>query len=380
MLDSLALQVSLDTTVIAAIIVAFLISTIFFAIQRRTISSIKSTLSTIQIDPKIKYDVERIQTDLTNVSNNLVNLRTTIPHTNEINVMQENVSKLCNDFSTLQTNLEQQMSTFRYTTTEDLNNTKDQMIKNAAKEITEFADNHIKETSVSREEFENLKQRLDKLSGGDESTERISMLSLLFDSSQIRVINWQCDLFKLLRGGLSPEAEEDHMVSKGIPMTNGIKFLKKLNEFGVVELKQVQAYYLDPEYEWIYSYIENPDWLQKRLEDKIKKERDYQSYIQNNLKLIEEGLLLEEAEYQLATGKIDFICRDKAGNAVGLELKYPGAATSVIGQLMRYKKDYEQKTGNFNTRFILVAPKIPDNLQKLLINDGWEFREIDFKN
>ncbi len=372
------LQVSTGSAVVAAIFVAVIISAIFFAIQRKSISSIKNQITALH-DPKIKYDVERIQNDLNSFSNNLTNLKTSIPHTSEVSTMQENVTKLCNDFTDLKTTLDSQMNLFRLNTTEDLNKTKEQMIKNAAVEITELAGNHIKENSVDRDEFNNLKQRIEKLVGSDESSERIDILASLFDSLQIKVLNWQCGLFKLLRGGLAPEAEEDHMVAKGIPLTPGIKFLKKLDEQGIADLKQVNAYYLNPEYEWIYSYIDNPDWLQKRLEDKVKKEKDYQQYIQNHLSKIEDGLLLEEAEYQLATGKIDFICRDKDGNAVGLELKYPVATTTVKRQLAGYKTDYQQKTGSTNARFILVAPKIPDKLKSLLTEDGLEYFEIDFE-
>lgn len=133
-----------------------------------------------------------------------------------------------------------------------------------------------------------------------------------------------------------------------------------------------------PEFEWILSYIDNPDWLQKRLEGTIKKEREYQKFIRDNLNLVEEGLLLEQEQYELDTGKIDFICRDSDGRAVGLELKYPSAATTVKRQLQGYKNDYEQKTGRNNARFILVSPKIPENLKLLLVRDGLEYKEVNF--
>ena len=372
-MESIFLQTT-GTAVIAAIFVAIIISGIFFVIQKK---SIKNQIATLH-DPKIKYDVERIQKDLGSFSDNLTNLRTSIPHTTEVSSMQENVTKLCNDFGELKNTLDSQMDMFRLNTTEDLTKTKEEMLKNAAEEITEFAGNHIKENSVDREEFNNLKQRIEKLVGTDESAERVDILATLFDSLQIKVLNWQCGMFKLLRGGLAPEAEEDHMIAKGIPISPGIKFLKKLDEQGITDSKKVNAYYLNPEYESIYSYIDNPDWLQKRLEDKIKKEKDYQQFIKNNLNLIEEGLLLEESEYQLDTGKIDFVCRDTTGKMVGLELKYPNAATTVNRQLLGYKADYERKTGNTNTRFMIIAPKLSESLKDLLTKEELEFREISF--
>ena len=375
--DNIFLQTSIGTEIIAAIFVAIIISVIFFAIQKRSISSIKNQIAVLD-DPKIKYDVERIQKDMGSFSENLTNLKLSIPHTNEVSNMQENVTKLCNDFSELKTTIDSQMDLFRLNTTEDLTKTKEEMLKNATLEITEFAGNHIKENSVDKEEFDNLKQRIEKLVGTDESSERVDILATLFDSLQIKVLNWQCGLFKLLRGGLSPESEEDHMIARGIPMTPGIKFLKKLEEQGIADSKKVNAYYLNPDYEWIYSYIDNPDWLQKRLVDKVKKEKDYQQFIKNNLGQIEDGLLLEESEYQLATGKIDFICRDTTGKVVGLELKYPAASTTVNRQLLGYKADYERKTGNKNTRFMIIAPKLPEKLKDLLTEEGLEFREINF--
>jgi hypothetical protein len=380
LIGSIFLQTSEGIAVFAAIIIAIIVSSIFFAIQRRSVSSIKQKLNNLQtIDPKIQYDVDRIQNDLQNVSTNLNNLRTTIPHTNEVAQMQENVTKLCADFTTLKTTIEDQINVFRHNTTEDLNNTKEQMIKTASDKISEFATNHIIENSVTREEFDGLKLRIEKLVGADEATERMNILSSIFESVQIKVLNWQCALIKSLRGGLAPEAEEEALVSAGIPLSSYEKFLKKLIENGIVQSRRVEAYYLNPDFEWIYSYIDNPDWLRGRLENTIKKERDYQQFVQNNLHLIEDGLLLEESEYQLATGKIDFICRDKSGRAVGLELKYPYAITEVKGQLLRYRVDYEKKTGMNNSRFILVSPKISDKLKEILEVDNFEHKEIPFQ-
>ena len=58
-MESIFLQTT-GTAVIAAIFVAIIISGIFFVIQKK---SIKNQIATLH-DPKIKYDVERIQKDL----------------------------------------------------------------------------------------------------------------------------------------------------------------------------------------------------------------------------------------------------------------------------------------------------------------------------
>lgn len=377
MLNHLFLQIEV-TSVVSAIIVAIIIGIIFFVIQRKSISSIKEKITTLALDPKIQYDVSRIQTDLQVVSLDLTKLKVELPHTNEVTVLQENVKRICDDFTTLKITLDEEINKFRLGTTEDLNKTREQMITTATEKVVEFANSHMTQNSVTREEFENLRQHIEKMLGSDEIAERMEILSSIFDSSQIRTLNWQCKLIKLLRGGLAPDAEEDQLVAEGIPKSSYEKFLKKLAEIGIAESKKVNMYNVMPDFEWIFSYTDNPDWLQKRLEGGIKKESEYQKYIRDNLNLIEEGLLLEQEQYELATGKIDFICRDSSGKAVGLELKYPASATTVKRQIQGYKNDYEQKNGRTDSRFILVSPKIPENLKLLLVQDGLEYREIDF--
>jgi hypothetical protein len=301
-----------------------------------------------------------------------------LPHTNEVTALQENVKQICADFTVLKTTIDEEINKFRLGTTEDLNNTKKQMISTATEKVVEIATNHITQNTITREEFDNLKQRMEKMLGSDEISERMDVLLSIFDSSQIKTLNWQCKLIKLLRGGFAPDAEEDQLVAEGIPKTSYEKFLKKLADLGIIESKKINAHYLLPNFEWIFSYTDNPDWLQKRLEGTVKKENEYQKFIRDNLNQIEEGLLLEQEQYELATGKIDFICRDGNGKAVGLELKYPSAATAVKRQIQGYRTDYEQKTGRSDSRFIIVSPKIPENLKQLLEQDGFEFREIKF--
>ncbi len=380
LIQDIFLQAELVSAVILAIIIAIITSAIFYGASQRSISAINKRLQPLSnLDPKIQYDVSRIETDLKTAYEDLTSLKTNLPHTNEVTSLQENIQKLCLDFTNLKENIDEQMNKFKLGTTEDLHKTKDEMIKNATQTVTEHASNLLLENSVSREEFENLKERIEKMLGVDEVAERMEVLQSLFDSSQIKTLNWQCKLIKLLNGGLAPDAEEDLIISEGIPKSSCEKFLKKLTDSGITEIKKISAFYLLPDYEWIYGYVGNPDWLQKRLDGTIKKESEYQEYIKNNLHFIEDGLLLEKSEYELATGKIDFICRDKNGLAVGLELKYPSATTSVKRQILGYKNDYEQKSGRVDSRFIVIAPKIPEKLKELLDIDGVEYREIDFQ-
>ena len=377
-LYEMALQAEAGGAVLAAVIAAVIISAVFYAVQRRGISEMRRSLQPLQgLDPKIQYDVSRIDTELRTASEALGALRTELPHTTEVEAVQQNIQRLCTDFTELRTNLEGQMDKFKLVTTEDLHRTKDEMIKDATRKITEQATGHLVANSVSKEEFESLSDRVKKMIGTDGVAERMAVLAPLFDSSQIKTLNWQCKLIKLLKGGLAPDAEEDLIVSEGIPKSSYDKFLRRLADAGMVEEKQIAAFYLAPDKEWIYSYVDNPDWLQRRIEKTVKNESDYKRYIKDNLHLVEEGLLFEESEYRLATGKIDIVCRDTAGKTVGIELKYPAAQTGVKRQIAGYKKDHEEKTGRTDSRFFVVAPSIPDGLKELLAHDGFEYREIE---
>ena len=271
---------------------------------------------------------------------------------------------------------------------EDLHKSIDDLKKNVEQKIMNDTADYLNEKSISRSEFELYEKRLSKLAGPNEIIERIRVLSTLFDPSTTRVLTWQCKLIKMLVDGVAPDVYEKQMALENIPQKKCDEFLKKLVEEQVVRKADIPAYYLSNKFDWIHSYIDNPDWLQHRLNnidwlenksDNIKKkEKEYQEYIRNNLYLVEEGLLLEKSEYKLETGPIDFMCKDKDGVAVGLELKYPVAQTPDKRQIAGYRNDYEKKTGGNHHRFILVAPKIPDKLKTLLEDDGFEYREIAF--
>lgn len=358
MIENYSLQTESGASVFVAIIVAIVVCVIFYIAQKRSISKMRENLGLMSSD--------------------ISGMKTSLPHYNEVTYLHENVKKLCDDFVVFRSSVEEQMNKFNATATEDLNKTKELMIKTAKEEVVKAANDHLSQNSVSKEEFEKLRERIEGMIGIDEVAERMDVLSNIFETSKISTLNWQCKLIRLLNGGLAPEAEEDQLLYAGIPLTSYKKFLDKLLENGLVEERQVAGYYLLSEYEWIYSYVEKPDWLMNRLENTIKKEREYHEFIRNNLHLIEEGLILEQEEYDLATGNIDFICRSTSGQAVGLELKYPAATTAVKRQIQGYKNDYEQKIGRNNSRFVVVAPKIPEHLKLLLVQDGLEYKEVFF--
>jgi cell fate (sporulation/competence/biofilm development) regulator YlbF (YheA/YmcA/DUF963 family) len=342
-----------------AVIIAVLICVIFYMTQKRHIS-------------KIKENLNQMVTDVNAV-------KSSMPHYNEVSNLEQNVKTLNEEFANLKNSVTNQMNNSQTKATEYLNETRKLMVELAKEEVVKAANEHLIQNSVSKEEFEKLRERIEGMIGVDEVAERMDVLSSIFDTSKISTLNWQCKLVKLLNGGLAPEAEEDQLTAEGIPLSTYKKFLDKLLENGLIEERQISGYYLLPDFEWIYSYVEKPDWLMKRLENRTKKEREYHEFIRSNLNLIEDGLMLEQDEYIITSGNvIDFICRSKTGQALGIELKYPAATNAVKRQIQGYKREYEQNTGSNSARFMVVAPKIPENLKLELVDDGIEYREINF--
>lgn len=391
MLGYLALQAEAGAAVLAAVVVAVIIGAIFYGLQRRSVSEIRKSLQPLRsIDPNIQQDVSRIGDQLRATCEDLKSLEKDHPSTNEVAMMHQNVQNLCADFADLKRRMDGEMGELkqgtaddmhrlRRGTAEDLERMRNDVMSRADAAVIEKAGAVLSERSVSREEFDALKGRVAKMVGSDMVADRLAELTSLFDSKQIKTLNWQCRLIKLLNGGLAPDAEEDRIVSEGIPLSSYNKFLKRLEASGVAEQKSVSAFYMSAEYEWLYGYVENPDQLQKLLEGTVRKEKEYQRYVRDNLELVERGLLLESPEYELATGKIDLLCRDGSGKAVGLELKYPEASAAAKRQIAGYRSDYEKKAGAQGARFFVVAPKIPDKLKEMLREDGLEYREIPFE-
>ena len=267
------------------------------------------------------------------------------------------------------------------TVTDESRQMVDKMVTDAEQSVREEAMTFLSKNSVKREEFERLAERVESELGADELAERFGILSKIFDSVQIKTLNWQCGLIRLLRGGLAPGAEEDTMVAAGIPKSAYGKFLKRLISAGVVSEKSIQAFYMESEFEWIYGYVDNPDFLRSRLanQERIKGlEKDYHEYIKKNPQLIEKGLRVQESQYWLDTGPIDLLCRDSENRPVGVELKYPSATTAVVRQIGGYKMDFKRKTNVGNARFMVVSPSIPKKVEGLLDDYDVEYREVAF--
>lgn len=326
--------------------------------------------------PAHGHDIARIDEDMRAVRDRIETISAAIPHTAEVDAVKKGMEELRSEFDAMSDNVKSNMESFRRSTAEDIDKSRRDMGKAAEAELVEKAAAILKKNGVPRAEFDALRERFDRVHGADESEERMAVLSRLFESDRLKVLNWQCKLIRLLKGGLAPDAEQDLIVSEGIPESAFKKFLKRLVDRGIAESRSVRAYYLEDEYEWIYTYTDRPDWLHRRLQGAVKRESDYGRYIGKNAGLIEDGLIVEATEYQLDTGRLDLVCRDAVGRAVGIELKYPAASVPDKRQVASYRDDYRRRSGMAESRFMLVAPRIPDELKRQLERDGIEYKEV----
>lgn len=104
-------------------------------------------------------------------------------------------------------------------------------------------------------------------------------------------------------------------------------------------------------------------------------EEDMRTMIMESPELIEKGLRPTSKEYQVSTGFIDILGKDKNGNLVVLELKSRRAGVNAVKQLKRYIDDFADHK-EF-VRGILVAPSITEEAQILLEEYQMEFKALE---
>jgi len=264
----------------------------------------------------------------------------------------------------------------RRLSSEEIDKVRVDIVQLAQQRSVDAALNHIKEIAVTKDEFDRLRHMVSKLGGKEEEIERIELLARILDTTDIKALTWQCKLIHLLEGGLTPETEEDDMLASGIPLTAGEKFLKSLEEPQIAIAKKAPAYWLNDKYMWLLAYTSEPQWLKERLEDLVTKESDYQKYVRSNIGRIEPGLVVNREQYEVPSGKIDIYCVDLKGQEVCVELKYPLATGSVVGQLLKYREDIKARTGGKVPRCFLVCPTIPDKVKENLQRNSMEWREL----
>ena len=344
MISTLYLQAEIGAAIVAAFFVAIIISIIFYVIQRRSIKD---------------QTIEKLTGKIFQ----------SVPHREEITNLQESLAQFKEE-------MDEKMEKGEKQNVEIIEALKKQTESDIKSDVTEFAKQQITENTVGREEFDQLEQKINNYLGSEENVEKIKILEKIFDSDKLKTLNWQCDLINLLKQGIAPEIQGELLRSKGIPSSAFGKFLSKLASMNFITSQNVDSYHLDEDSWWVLDYTKNPHDLKNMIESLVIKEKQYQEYVQKNLEIIEEGLRLIQAEYRLPSGPIDFLCIDKEGVKVGLELKYPQATKKDCRQLDGYKKEYLAESPSEKFRGILVSPVLSDTTKNLLKKYGLEWREL----
>ena len=104
-------------------------------------------------------------------------------------------------------------------------------------------------------------------------------------------------------------------------------------------------------------------------------EEDMRTQIMESPELIEKGFRPTSKEYQVSTGFVDILGKDKNGNLAVLELKSRRAGVNAVKQLKRYMDDFADHK-EF-VRGILVAPSITEEAQALLEGYQMEFKVLE---
>jgi hypothetical protein len=111
-------------------------------------------------------------------------------------------------------------------------------------------------------------------------------------------------------------------------------------------------------------------------------ETDYVGKIMEDPELIEEGFRIFKKEKKTASGSIDIYGIDTEGIPVIVEVKRSPVSPVAVTQLEAYVSDLKRKNRNARVRGILVAPRIPEMVKNLLVEKGFEYREVgwEFEN
>ena len=104
-------------------------------------------------------------------------------------------------------------------------------------------------------------------------------------------------------------------------------------------------------------------------------EEDLRTMIMESPELIEKGFRPTSKEYQVSTGFIDILGKDKNGSLMILELKSRQAGVNAVKQLKKYFEDFADHK-DF-VRGILVAPSVTEDAQELLEKYQLEFKALE---
>ena len=136
------------------------------------------------------------------------------------------------------------------------------------------------------------------------------------------------------------------------------------------------------------SFIQNIQTNDIDFGISISIEKDLQRFLSHNLDSIEKGLHSYKGgtEYQVSTGRIDILCKDKNDKFVVIELKAGKANLEVFAQIMSYIAALKSDVAKDNdVRGIIIAREFDDrliitakisNISLLTYNVKFDFKEI----
>ena len=358
MLDTGFFQI--DELILLPIIFSVLISTIFFIIVN------KSLKNKIKLKDSIQYDITQMQSKLDKITGSIDFLKS-----DEIVSIKESMK-------TLETNITDANDLKNLTNYDNLEKMINTRLKDLPEEIEKITDDKISKDVVVKDEFNELKNRVTKLLGNDDNEGKILDLFDIIDSDNLKTIQWKCELLNFLKDGYVPEIHSN-VIKGNVSQSSTDKFIKLLQEKNIIVSDEIERYLINDDEYWMFDYTKNPSQLKGQFEKLKIKEKEYQKFISKNVDLVEPGLKVVEREYMLSTGPIDFLCYDKDGKEVGLELKYPKAQSKDVRQLDGYLKEYSNaKEYSHKIRGILVAPEISPKVEENLLKYGLQGKEVQF--
>ncbi len=113
--------------------------------------------------------------------------------------------------------------------------------------------------------------------------------------------------------------------------------------------------------------------------DLVGEEADIKDRIERDPAVIEPGLRVVRREVNTESGFIDFLCEDREGRTVVVEVKRTSISPSAVYQLEAYLIDFRKKNKKARVRGILCAPRISTMARTLIAEKGMEYREIGYE-
>jgi phosphate/sulfate permease len=360
--------------IVIPIIISVLISAIFFIMVRKSLKNKNELKDSIQEDIRIlqdRLDNSPIKDDLALLKIRLDNIAGDVGKIEDIAEIKVNMDLL-------ETNITQANDAENSKNYELLKAAINTQLDNVDKKIEKITDQKINNDLVVKDEFYELKNRVIDFLGNDDSENKILNLFDIIDSDNLKTIQWKCDILNILKEGYVPEIHSGSIKGR-FSESSANKFIKKLQDKNIIVSDEIERHLITEDEYWIFDYTKNPSQLKIQFEKLKIREKEYQEFIGNNVELVETGLKVVKREYGLSTGPIDFLCMDKDGKEVGLELKYPKAQSKDVRQLDGYLKEYSNgQNYSHKIRGILVAPEISNKVEENLSKYGLYGMEVKF--